>query len=222
MNYRKGQVTRKRFDFDRNRLYKITLTYSHSHQRIVKTYNDKYKLYSTVENNTFIWKFPSTIITCKQGSNQAEFIDRSYSTALKPAKNIDEIRLGMSSDQVRQLMGTPRATATASGGIATYRYDDGVITFQNQIVTKIEKVSGVHIQPGIQPGVQPGIAPTPVQGNIDMIQIGMSSAEVERIMGKPLSITALGNLVVYRYDSGTIAFKFQKVAEIKKIPHPNR
>jgi len=114
----------------------------------------------------------------------------------------------MSTAQVRNLMGTPRATATASGGIRTFRYNTGVVTFQNQRVTKIEKVSGVHIQPGT--------APTPTQGNIDMITIGMSSTEVKRIMGKPLSITALGNLQVYRYNTGTISFKFHKVAEIKK------
>ncbi|MCK5057157.1 MAG: hypothetical protein KAT34_10915 [Candidatus Aminicenantes bacterium] len=206
INYRKGQVTRKRYDFDKNRLYKITLTYSHTGRRIVKTYNDKYKPYTKIENNTYVWKFPSTIITYKQGTNRAVFIDRSYASTLKPAKHIDDIRIGMSLDQVRKLMGTPRATATASGGITTYRYNKGVITFQNRRVTKIEKVSGVYIQPGV----------VPTQGGIDMIKIGMSSAEVERIMGKPLSITALGNLVVYRYNAGTISLKFQRVAKIDK------
>jgi len=206
INYRKGQVTRKRYDFNKNRLYKITLTYSHSGQRIVKTYNSKYKPYTRIEKNTYIWKFPSTIITYKQGSNKAVFIDKAYSSSLKPAKNIDTVRVGMTLVQVKDLMGTPRATASASGGIRTYRYNVGAITFQNQRVIKIEKVNAVHIQPGT----------ASTQRNIDRITIGMSSTEVERIMGKPLSITALGNLQIYRYNTGTISFKFHKVAEIKK------
>lgn len=209
VNYRKGSVTRKKYEFDKNRLYKITLTYSHATQRILKTYNDKYKPYNRIENKTYVWIFPSTVITHKQGTNTAVFIDKKYAkTAARARKNIDDIRIGMTTNEVRNLMGTPRATASASGGITTYRYKAGVVTFQNQRVTKIEKLSGVQ--------VQPGVAPAQAQRNIDRVKIGMSSDEVRRIMGNPLSSTALGNLTVWRYNSGTISFKFQKVAKIEK------
>jgi len=206
VNYRKGSVTRKKFEFDKNRLYKITLTYSHATRRILKTYNSKYKPYNRIENKTYIWTFPSTVITHKQGTNYAVFMDKKYAKASRAIKNIDDIRIGMTTNQVRNLMGTPRATATAAGGISTYRYKAGVVTFQNLRVTKIEKLSGVQVQTGV----------APAQDNIDRIKVGMSSTEVKNIMGLPLSSTALGNLTVWRYNSGTISFKFQRVAKVEK------
>jgi outer membrane protein assembly factor BamE (lipoprotein component of BamABCDE complex) len=208
INYRKGTVTRKKFEFDKNRLYKITLTYSYAGRRIIKTYNDKYKPYTRIENNTYIWIFPSTVITHRQGGNQAVFINKRYAKLAKTQNNIDNLRIGMTTGQVRQLMGTPRATASAVGGVITYRYEAGVVTFQNQKITKIEKLSGVL--------VQSGAVPAPVQGSIDRVKIGMTPTEVKQIMGEPMTSTALGNLLVWQYNTGAISFKSQKVAKIEK------
>lgn len=207
VNYRKGSVTRKKFEFDKNRLFKITLTYSHSTRRILKTYNSKYKSYNRIDNKTYIWIFPSTVITHMQGSNYTIFIDKKYAKAYRARKNIDDIRIGMTTNEVRNLMGTPRATATAAGGITTYRYKAGVVTFQNLRVTKIEKLSGVQVQTGVAPAQQ---------SDIDRITIGMSATEVKQIMGEPLSTTALGALLVWRYHTGTISFKNLRVAKIEK------
>ena len=208
INYRTGRIVKKRLEFRNDRLYEMTLTYSYTGQRIVNNYNKKYKPFTKIENDTYIWKFPSTVITYKKGTNYTVFTNSAFAMSLRPSSNnMDDIRIGMTSDQIRELMGTPDTTATAAGDISIYRYPTGVVTFKNLRVTKIEKAD-------VQ--LHRDIAPVQAQSSIGQVEIGMNPAKVEQIMGQPISVNALGNLTVYRYKTGTISFKYQRVAEIVK------
>lgn len=208
INYRTGQVLKKEYKFRNNSLYQITLTYSHRGQRIINTYNGKYKAFTKIENDTYLWIFPSTIITYKMGTNYTVFTDRRFVAAVKPRQmNIDQITLGMTTTEVRRLMGTPISTATSSGNITIYRYNTGVITFTNLKVTKIRKgtVTGT-VTTGFTVGPH----------NIDMIKPDMTSDEVRRIMGMPVkSVTKLG-ITIFEYPTGSITFKHMKVVAVAK------
>jgi hypothetical protein len=78
VDYRGGQVMKKKYDFQDNKLYRITLTYRCSVKRIIESHNRKYKPFTKLENNTYTWKFPSTTITYKNGSNYAVFIAAAH------------------------------------------------------------------------------------------------------------------------------------------------
>lgn len=78
VDYRGGQVMKKKYDFQNNKLYRITLTYKCSAKRIIDNHNRKYKPFTKLDNGTYTWKFPSTIITYKDGSNYAVFIDAAH------------------------------------------------------------------------------------------------------------------------------------------------
>lgn len=81
IDYRGGQVMKKKYDFQGNKLYRITLTYRCSARRIIDTHNRKYKPFTKLDNDIYTWKFPSTVITYKNGSNYAVFIDTAHASS---------------------------------------------------------------------------------------------------------------------------------------------
>ncbi len=205
INYRRGTVLRKKYEFRNGGLYRISLTYSYGARRIVNNYNKKYALYSTFENGTYIWYFPSTVITVKQGKSKAIFTDARYYNKTSRSNNIDQVRVGMTTQQVREIMGTPGATATATGNITTYRYKTGLITFQYGQVIKIEK--------GIITSSQT-VTPS-TTGNIGAVKIGMVPSQVTAIMGNPLATQSFGSITLFKYTTGVVSFKNGQVVKVE-------
>ncbi|MCK4764490.1 MAG: outer membrane protein assembly factor BamE [Candidatus Aminicenantes bacterium] len=205
IDYVGERINRKKYEFSKNRLVKIHVYYNNPSRRVLKTHTQKYGN-PTLAGGYYTWNFPSTIIKHKRGSQKVLFRDSSYvSGKASKQQNIDRVTLKMTTSQVRALMGTPVSTATAAGGISYYRYSTGTITFKFGRVIKVTRGTGSVARKGAN------------QGNIDSIRIGMTTAQVEAIMGKPVTVNALGNLLVYNYSTGKIAFKFRKVANVQKI-----
>ncbi|MCK4764489.1 MAG: outer membrane protein assembly factor BamE [Candidatus Aminicenantes bacterium] len=197
----------KKYEFSSSRLVRLHILYNKTPKRVLNTLTNDYGAHSRLENGVYYWTFPSTVIKHEGGAQKAVFRDSSFGTTGKH-QDIDKVKVGMTTDAVRELMGTPVSTATASGGITYYRYSTGTVTF------KLSRVAGVT-KGGEVEKKEPKEKEN--KGNIDRVKAGMTIAQVEAIMGKPTMSIPFGNLLIYNYSTGSISFKNRKVAGIRKI-----
>lgn len=147
VDYYGQKIRQKRYEFFKDGLVKIFVYYNNPERRTMNTYRQKYGSPALIDN-VYVWKFPSTIITHKPGSQRMVFTDASYTppatvpiqTAEQPGPhNIDKIQVGMTTEEVKNLMGDPVTSAVQMGGILYYRYSTGIITFKDGKVIRITK-----------------------------------------------------------------------------------
>lgn len=136
------RIRQKKYEYHKGGLVRIYVYYNNPERRILNTYKRKYGR-PTLVGKEWTWTFPSSVITFKRGSQRVVFRDRSY----KPSRNrnrqgngaaqLSRVKVGMTTAQVRNIMGNPSASSTQAGGISYFRYPTGIVTFKHGRVIRI-------------------------------------------------------------------------------------
>jgi len=146
-----GPVSNERYYFQKGQLIKVSMTYTLSPTAVLDYFSNQYGK-PDFEKNAFWWKFPSTLAKIERGESTIWYRSLDITEETKdstkvdgkdqpddPQQNINRVSMGMTMDQVIQLMGNPvgkRVGNALSKIIFSYR--TGEVVFNNNRVVEVK------------------------------------------------------------------------------------